>query len=75
MWGDADWAPDEEPGSSHTHGEFIAFGQAAVRPSAQNTTSSVGPTKNMTADDANTWILQRTPSTFQVDDYRIFPVK
>lgn len=65
VWGDADWAPDDEPGSSHTHGELIAFRQAALPLSAQNIPSSVVPTKNMTADDASTWILQRTPSTFQ----------
>jgi phospholipid:diacylglycerol acyltransferase len=65
VWGDADWAPDDEPGSSHTHGELIAFRQAAVPLSVHNIASSVEPTKNMTADDASTWILQRTPSTFQ----------
>lgn len=65
VWGDANWAPDDEPESSHTHGELIAFRQAAVPLSAHNITPSVEPTKNMTADDASTWILERTPSTFQ----------
>lgn len=65
VWGDANWAPDDEPGSSHTHGELIAFRQGAVPPSAHDITPSVEPTKNMTADDASTWILERTPSTFQ----------
>lgn len=65
VWGDANWAPDDEPGSSHTHGELIAFRQAALPLSAPNITPSVEPTKNMTADDASTWILERTPSTFQ----------
>lgn len=62
VWGDANWAPDDEPGSSHTHGELIAFRQAAVPLSAHDITQ---PTRNMTADDASTWILERTPSTFQ----------
>ncbi|KAG1901020.1 Lecithin:cholesterol acyltransferase-domain-containing protein [Suillus fuscotomentosus] len=62
VWGDADWAPDDEPESSHTHGELIAFRQAAVPLSAHDITQ---PTRNMTADDASTWILERTPSTFQ----------
>ncbi|KAG1865905.1 Lecithin:cholesterol acyltransferase-domain-containing protein [Suillus subalutaceus] len=65
VWGDANWAPDDEPGSSHTHGELIAFRQASVPLSAHSITPSVEPTKNMTADDASTWILERTPSTFQ----------
>ncbi|KAG1740885.1 Lecithin:cholesterol acyltransferase-domain-containing protein [Suillus paluster] len=59
------WAPDDEPGSSHTHGELIAFRQAAVPLSAHGSISSIEQTKNMTADDASTWILERTPSTFQ----------
>ncbi|KAG1794325.1 Lecithin:cholesterol acyltransferase-domain-containing protein [Suillus plorans] len=62
VWGDANWAPDDDPESSHTHGELIAFRQAAVPLSAHDITQ---PTRNMTADDASTWILERTPSTFQ----------
>ncbi|KAG1721421.1 Lecithin:cholesterol acyltransferase-domain-containing protein [Suillus lakei] len=65
VWGDASWAPDDEPESSHTHGELIAFRQAAAPPSAHDIIPSVEPTKNMTADEASTWILERTPSTFQ----------
>lgn len=65
VWGDANWAPDDDPGSSHTHGELIAFRRAAMPLSAHPTTPNIEPTKNMTADDASTWILERTPSTFQ----------
>lgn len=65
VWGDANWAPDDEPGSSHTHGELIAFRQASVPLSTRHITPNVEPTKNMTADDASTWILEHTPSTFQ----------
>ncbi|KAG0699360.1 Lecithin:cholesterol acyltransferase-domain-containing protein [Suillus ampliporus] len=65
VWGDASWAPDDEPGSSHTHGELIAFRQAPVPLSAHGITPSIEQTKNMTADEASTWILERTPSTFQ----------
>lgn len=72
VWGDASWAPDDDPGSSHTHGELIAFRQAAVPLSAHDITR---PTRNMTADDASTWILERTPSTFQVDDCHVFSVE
>ncbi|OAX43686.1 Lecithin:cholesterol acyltransferase [Rhizopogon vinicolor AM-OR11-026] len=61
IWGDVSWAPDDEPGSSHTHGELIAFRGVAEAASAQGTPG----VKNMTADDASTWILERTPSTFQ----------
>lgn len=71
VWGNISWAPDDEPDSSHTHGELIAFRRAAAV-SAQDLTHGVEQTKNMTADDASTWILERTPSTFQVYASRLF---
>lgn len=74
VWGNVSWAPDDEPGSSHTHGELIAFRQVAAAASAQSITPGIEQTKNMTADDASTWILERTPSTFQVHASRLFPV-
>jgi phospholipid:diacylglycerol acyltransferase len=66
VWGNVSWAPDDEPGSLHTHGELIAFRRAVEAASVQDVTPSIEQAKNMTADDASTWILERTPATFQV---------
>ncbi|KAJ8591326.1 Lecithin:cholesterol acyltransferase [Rhizopogon salebrosus TDB-379] len=65
VWGNVSWAPDDEPGSLHTHGELIAFRRAVEAASVQDVTPSIEQAKNMTADDASTWILERTPATFQ----------
>ncbi|KAH7883169.1 Lecithin:cholesterol acyltransferase-domain-containing protein [Phlebopus sp. FC_14] len=62
VWGNVTWAPDDEPGTSHTHGELIAFRQAIS--SAEELSTAEQPT-NMTADDAGAWILGRTPASFQ----------
>ncbi|EGO26500.1 hypothetical protein SERLADRAFT_447691 [Serpula lacrymans var. lacrymans S7.9] len=60
VWGNQTWAPDDEPNSTHTHGELIAFRQALLDMDAFAQDS-----KNMTADEAGTWIMERTPSSFQ----------
>ncbi|KAG6831756.1 hypothetical protein H0H92_007908 [Tricholoma furcatifolium] len=61
VWGDETQAPDDEPNSHHTHGELIAFRQA-------QTVDVAGLNENvtrLTAEQAGTWILEQTPSTFQ----------
>lgn len=55
MWGNTTHAPDDEPDSAHSHGELIAFRDS----------TSDGSTRNMSAVDAGTWILEHTPTTFQ----------
>lgn len=62
IWGNDTHAPDDECDATHTHGELIAFRQS-VSVSAESEGDNTG---NMTADDAGHWILQHTPSTFQV---------
>ncbi|KIJ65858.1 hypothetical protein HYDPIDRAFT_109905 [Hydnomerulius pinastri MD-312] len=62
VWGNATWAPDDEHAASHTHGELIAFRQAVL---AAQTAGTAEQSTNMTADEAGTWILERTPSSFQ----------
>lgn len=59
IWGNARFAPDDQSGSIHTHGELIAFRESQML-SADN--DGVG---NMTSEQAGTWILQHTPATFQ----------
>lgn len=62
VWGDSDTAPDDVPGMTHTHGHLIAFRQGD-----ENATVNRGDdVANMTSEDAGTWILQHTPSTFQI---------
>ncbi|EIW80823.1 phospholipid diacylglycerol acyltransferase [Coniophora puteana RWD-64-598 SS2] len=56
VWGNTSFAPDDPADATHTHGELIAFRSLA---------SSTTGTRNMTADEASTWILERTPSAFQ----------
>jgi phospholipid:diacylglycerol acyltransferase len=56
IWGNSTHAPDDVDGADHSHGELIAF-----RAKLNDET-----VKNMTADNAGTWILEHTPSTFQV---------
>ncbi len=60
IWGDKIGAPDDDCNATQSHGEFIAFRQSQV------TTATTEPSKNMTADEASNWILEHTPSTFQV---------
>ncbi|KAF9650657.1 phospholipid diacylglycerol acyltransferase [Thelephora ganbajun] len=55
IWGNSTHAPDDVDGADHSHGELIAF-----RAKLNDTT-----VKNMTADNAGTWILEHTPTTFQ----------
>lgn len=58
VWGNMTHAPDDGLDSAHSHGELISFRRSQVI-----NDSSI---RNMTADDASTWILQHTPSYFQV---------
>ncbi|KAG6866217.1 hypothetical protein C0991_007242 [Blastosporella zonata] len=61
IWGNTTQAPDDEPGAIHTHGELVAFRQAqAVDVAGCNST-----TTSLTSEQAGTWILEQTPSTFQ----------
>jgi len=90
VWGDATFAPDDEEGGEHTHGELISFRQSAPIPldeedietplstqgQTQNATAEGSDKRetlpiwrNMTVEEAGTWILAHTPSTFRVTPY------
>jgi phospholipid:diacylglycerol acyltransferase len=56
------FAPDDNEKSAYTHGVLIGFRDAQVA----SHISDVDKFGNMTADDAAIWILQHTPTTFQV---------
>lgn len=58
MWGNATWAADDLPNAVHTHGQFVAF-----RP---NNGSHDPGLRNLTANEASNFILEHTPSSFQV---------
>ena len=60
VWGTADSAPDDWENSTQSHGALIAFRQNS--PALQGDSSLY----NMTSSQAGTWILERTPITFQV---------
>ncbi|KNZ80989.1 Phospholipid:diacylglycerol acyltransferase [Termitomyces sp. J132] len=57
IWGNDTHAPDDQLDAAHTHGELIAFKQAQE--------FSLTAHLKMTAEQAGTWILEQTPSTFQ----------
>ncbi|KAF9039497.1 LACT-domain-containing protein [Hymenopellis radicata] len=61
IWGNETFAADDQPDSTHTHGELISFRDKQALEAA-----SLGEDlSNMTSAQAGTWILQHTPSTFQ----------
>jgi phospholipid:diacylglycerol acyltransferase len=61
VWGNGVHAPDDECNAIHSHGQLIAFRQSQAGIVARGETW-----RNMTADEASRWILEHTPSTFQV---------
>lgn len=63
IWGNETWAPDDEPEASHSHGALISFRREMV---AAPGVGVAEQTKNMTAEMVDDWILERTPSSFQV---------
>lgn len=70
IWGSPHGAPDDAHGCDHTHGELIAFRVPPPPPGVKSTSKGVeAETRNMTADKAGAWILQHTPSSFQVSSF------
>jgi phospholipid:diacylglycerol acyltransferase len=79
VWGDATFAPDDDEGDHHTHGELISFRQT-ISLSLDDKDAETSPMtlaqssnndkplawKNMTVDEAGAWILGHTPLTFRV---------
>ncbi|KAF8891737.1 Lecithin:cholesterol/phospholipid:diacylglycerol acyltransferase [Infundibulicybe gibba] len=61
IWGNATHAPDDSCDATHSHGELIAFRN--VEPVFAD--SNGDKAGNMTSEEAGSWILQHTPSTFQ----------
>ncbi|KAI1794246.1 phospholipid:diacylglycerol acyltransferase [Ganoderma leucocontextum] len=59
VWGNATSAPDDVSNSTQSHGALIAFREAS---SALDGDMELN---NMTSSEAGTWILERTPTTFQ----------
>lgn len=61
VWGNSTSAPDDLPNATLSHGQVIAF-RDSLQLNAETVDHDV---KNMTADEAGTWILEHTPSSFQ----------
>ncbi|KAI9061697.1 LACT-domain-containing protein [Trametes sanguinea] len=59
VWGNATWAPDDLDNTTHSHGALIAFRQNS--PAIEGENGLI----NMTSSQAGTWILERTPVSFQ----------
>jgi hypothetical protein len=62
VWGNATHSPEDHTQSFHSHGELIAFRRGVNADNLPNVA-------NMTADEAGSWILEHTPSTFQVSPF------
>ncbi|KAF8839429.1 Lecithin:cholesterol acyltransferase [Paxillus ammoniavirescens] len=62
VWGNETWAPDDESGALHTHGELISFRREMLVAQGAGTAEQLS---NMTAETAGMWILERTPTSFQ----------
>ncbi|KAI0724123.1 phospholipid:diacylglycerol acyltransferase [Fomitopsis betulina] len=60
VWGNATFAPDDTSHGARSHGELISF-----RESVSAAEGAGSRLHNMTADDASTWILERTSTQFQ----------
>lgn len=60
VWGNATSAPDDMSDDARSHGELILF-----RESVLSTEGANSGLRNMTASEASTWILERTPTQFQ----------
>ncbi|KAH9917564.1 phospholipid:diacylglycerol acyltransferase [Fomitopsis serialis] len=60
VWGNATSAPDDMSDDARSHGELILF-----RESVLSTEGAKSGLRNMTASEASTWILERTPTQFQ----------
>ncbi|KAH8115455.1 Lecithin:cholesterol acyltransferase [Phellopilus nigrolimitatus] len=58
VWGNHTHAPDDSGNCTQSHGSFLSF-----RPSELLVLAS--DTKNMTAEESGTWILEHTPTSFQ----------
>jgi phospholipid:diacylglycerol acyltransferase len=65
IWGTPHGAPDDAHDCAHSHGQLIAFREPPPPPSGSDA-GVEAMTPNMTADAASDWILQHTPSSFQV---------
>lgn len=61
VWGNATFAPDDASNDARSHGELILFRESAA--AAEGAGSRLS---NLTADEASTWILEHTPTQFQV---------
>lgn len=56
IWGDIDWAPDDQPGQVHSYGSFLNFRVG------QNWTT---PDRNMTVDGALEYLLDTTEEWYR----------
>ncbi|KAH9828727.1 phospholipid:diacylglycerol acyltransferase [Rhodofomes roseus] len=60
VWGNATFAPDDRSDAAWSHGELILFRESVLK-----TEGAGSRLRNMTASEASTWILERTPTQFQ----------
>ena len=63
VWGNTTYAPDDTNEFDFSHGELIAFRKNVLEASGNEDLFS------MTANDASSWILEHTPSHFQVSSW------
>ncbi|EPQ28859.1 uncharacterized protein PFL1_03662 [Pseudozyma flocculosa PF-1] len=62
VWGNATFAPDDEPEATDTHGQFLSFRD--LDPSLDSD-AGTNVKDNLTATHAHNFLLEHAPSTFQ----------
>ena len=66
VWGNATSAPDDEEGSQHSHGQIYSFRpRHKISDSPHDSGADSFDGRNLTASEAQTWLLQHASSAFQ----------
>ncbi|KAN0063168.1 phospholipid:diacylglycerol acyltransferase [Thecaphora frezii] len=62
VWGNATFAPDDEPDATDTHGQFLSFRQLDTWKQDE---AGTGVRENLTVSQAHHFLLEHAPSSFQ----------
>lgn len=65
VWGNETWAPDDDEDATETHGNVYSFKLPHSKAKDASDYHSKNLQPNLTAEDAITYLLQHSPTTFQ----------
>ena len=66
VWGNQTAAPDDPNANDVTHGQIVAFRDHLSKAASVEEEAEYDALRNITVNNASTWILARTPKHFQV---------